>query len=238
MKADPQHVAIIMDGNGRWAQGRGKNRVWGHVKGSEVAQKIVEHCAAKTSIKYLTLYAFSTENWSRPEEEVRFLFKLLEHHINKKQKYMIENGVKLSVIGDLSKLPNSLQSNIRSVVEKTQNNTGLHLSLALNYGGRQDIITTFNTYLEGNTAALDEKTFSKLMSKDGTPEPDLVIRTSGEQRLSNFMLWQTAYSELYFTKTLWPDFTFQDFDDAISYYTKRDRRYGSLEHSSEMARPL
>lgn len=224
----PQHVAIIMDGNGRWAQRRSKNRYWGHVKGSEVAQNIVEHCARKTGITHLTLYAFSTENWSRPEEEVSFLFKLLDHHIKKKQNRMMESNIKLQVIGDLEALPSSLRSSIQSLVGKTKNNSGLVLTLALNYGGRQDLIKVINTYFENHTESLTEQKLDQLMQGQDLPHPDFIIRTSGEQRLSNFMLWQAAYSELYFCDTLWPDFSTNDFDVALNHYQNRERRFGCV----------
>ncbi|MGH1467451.1 MAG: polyprenyl diphosphate synthase [Bdellovibrionales bacterium] len=227
MSKDPKHIAFIMDGNGRWANSRNKNRFWGHLKGSEVAQKIVEHCAQKTSIEFLTLYAFSTENWSRPEEEVHFLFKLLDRHIRKKQGYLISNNVRLKVIGDLKALPADLQESINSIAQETSTNTGLNLVLALNYGGRQELVSAINTHLATNKGPLTEETISKALSSDGIPDPDFIIRTSGEQRLSNFMLWQAAYSELYFTNTLWPDFTSKDLDLALQEYQKRNRRFGT-----------
>jgi len=227
----PKHVAFIMDGNGRWATARNKNRFWGHIKGSEVAQTIVEHCSQNTEVNFLTLYAFSTENWSRPLEEVTFLFKLLERHLKKKSKYLIDNNVRLRVIGRLEQLPEDLQKSIESLVSKTYSNTGLNLTLALNYGGKQDLIDKINRHFQNDQGPIDEQTMDSLMSFDGIPDPDLIIRTSGEQRLSNFMLWQSAYSELYFTKTLWPDFTPDDLDEAISVYQGRDRRFGSVARS-------
>jgi len=228
MTQSPKHVAFIMDGNGRWAEARNKNRFWGHIKGSEVAQTIVEHCSQNTNVDFLTLYAFSTENWSRPLEEVTFLFKLLDRHLKKKSKYLIENNVKLKVIGRLKQLPDDLQKSIECLVNKTQSNTGLNLTLALNYGGKQDLVDKINLHFQNSTAPIDEEKIDALMSDDGMPNPDLIIRTSGEQRLSNFMLWQSAYSELYFTKILWPDFTAQNLDDAIEAYQGRDRRFGSI----------
>ncbi len=226
MSKDPKHIAFIMDGNGRWANSRNKNRFWGHLKGSEVAQKVVEHCAQKTSVEFLTLYAFSTENWSRPQEEVLFLFKLLDRHIRKKQGYLISNNVRLKVIGDLKALPKDLQESIGNIVQKTSTNTGLNLVLALNYGGRQELVSAINKHIKSNNTPLTEGDISKALSSDGIPEPDFIIRTSGEQRLSNFMLWQAAYSELYFTDTLWPDFTSNDLDLALQEYHKRNRRFG------------
>ena len=217
-----------MDGNGRWAQARGKNRFWGHLKGSEVAQSIIEHCALKTNVKFLTLYAFSTENWSRPFDEVSFLFKLLERHLKKKSDYLAANDVRLRVIGNLKQLPESLQQSIGALVKKTSTNKGLNLTLALNYGGRQELLEKVNLHFQNNQGSLDEKSLDKLMLSDGIPEPDYIIRTSGEQRLSNFMLWQAAYSELYFTKTLWPDFKPQDLDLALESFKNRNRRFGCV----------
>jgi len=228
MIQQPQHVAIIMDGNGRWAQSKHKNRFWGHIKGSEVAQDIVEHCAQNTSVKFLTLYAFSTENWSRPVEEVNFLFKLLERHLKKKSKYLVNNNVKLRVIGRIEQLPEELQNSINNLVDKTQYNSGLNLTLALNYGGKQELVDKINQYFLKNSAPIDEQKIDDLLSSDGHPNPDLIIRTSGEQRLSNFMLWQSAYAELYFTKVLWPEFTPKDFEDALDIYQNRERRFGLI----------
>lgn len=227
----PKHVALIMDGNGRWANAKRKNRFWGHLKGSEVAQSIVEHCSQKTDVEFLTLYAFSTENWSRPQEEVNFLFKLLERHLRKKQTYLISNNVKLKVIGDLSALPGDLQSSITDLTAKTSENTGLNLVLALNYGGRQELVSKINKHFSENKKPLTEKLVCDLMSSSNEiPEPDLIVRTSGEQRLSNFMLWQSAYSELYFTDVLWPDFTPKDLDLALNNYSLRNRRFGKAEN--------
>lgn len=228
MRLTPKHVALIMDGNGRWAKTRNKNRFWGHLKGSEVAQNIVEHCGRNTSVKFLTLYAFSTENWSRPKEEVAFLFKLLDRHIKKQQDYLVSQNVRLRVMGDLKALPEDLQKSIQSVTKKTSLNTGLNLTLAINYGGRQELLASINKHFKNSSEPLTETSLCKALASDGMPEPDLIIRTSGEQRLSNFMLWQSAYSELYFTKTLWPDFKPSDFDLALDDYGLRTRRFGSV----------
>jgi undecaprenyl diphosphate synthase len=217
-----------MDGNGRWAEARNKNRFWGHLKGSEVAQSIVEYSALNTDIKFLTLYAFSTENWSRPFDEVSFLFKLLERHLKKKSDYLAANNVKLRVIGNLKQLPGSLQESIESLINKTKGNSGLNLTLALNYGGRQELLEKINAHFENDSTPLDEKSLDSLMLSDGIPAPDYIIRTSGEQRLSNFMLWQAAYSELYFTKTLWPDFKPSDLDHALESFKNRERRFGCV----------
>lgn len=228
MIKSPKHIALIMDGNGRWAEARNKNRFWGHIKGSEVAQTIVEHCSKSTGVDFLTLYAFSTENWSRPIEEVNFLFRLLDRHLKKKSLYLVKNNVKLRVIGRLEQLPLELQNSIETLVEKTKFNSGLNLTLALNYGGRQELVDKINLHFSKNTGPIDEAQIDRMLAEGGNTNPDLIIRTSGEQRLSNFMLWQSAYSELYFTKTLWPDFTPKDLDEAILIYSGRERRFGSV----------
>lgn len=233
----PKHVGIIMDGNGRWAQKQGKNRFWGHLKGSEVAQKIVEHCALKTSIKYLTLYAFSTENWSRPREEVDFLFQLLRRHLAQKGNLLLENNVKLKVIGDLNPLPAPLVNEIESLVEKSKDCSGLNLVLGLNYGGRQELVRAANSLIRNhNNVDISEEEFSQALFTKDLPDVDLVIRTSGEKRISNFLLWQIAYSEFYFSDTLWPDFSTQELDDALIEFNRRDRRFGTTheENSSRV----
>lgn len=232
MSESLKHLALIMDGNGRWAQARGQNRFWGHKKGADVAQEIVEKTVQQTNIKHLTLYAFSTENWSRPREEVDFLFKLLDNHLEKKSKTLIENNIILKTIGDLTPLPHSLCQRIESIKEKTKDNTGLTLTLGLNYGGKQEIISTINTFIEKNPGhKVTQETFEKLISPDPFSNPDLIIRTSGEMRLSNFMIWQSAYSELYFTDTLWPDFTFTELQSVINQFSSRSRRFGALSPS-------
>ncbi len=238
MTTTPKHVAFIMDGNGRWAISRNKHRFLGHIKGSKTAQQIVEYCAHKTSIKFLTLYAFSTENWSRSKEEVNFLFKLLDRHIKKKQGYLISNNVCLRVIGDLNPLPLKLKKNILNIVQKTSTNTGLNLVLALNYGGRQELISAINVHIKNSFVPITEVSLCKILFADGIPEPDYIIRTSGEQRLSNFMLWQSAYAELYFTKTLWPDFRPQDLELALQEYQKRNRRFGTAVEFSKLGAQL
>ncbi len=237
----PSHLALIMDGNGRWAQARGKSRLLGHKKGAEVAQDIVEGCIQKSGVKYLTLYAFSTENWSRPKEEIDFLFKLLDSHFDKKSKSLIENNIILKTIGDLKPLPYSLQKRIESIKKDSFNNTGLVLTLGLNYGGRQEIVEAVNGFTANNPGkTITEKELSKSLNTNNLPAPDLIIRTSGEMRLSNFMTWQSAYSELYFTKTLWPDFTYDELELAFDDFSKRQRRFGSvkdLEFSHELTTP-
>lgn len=231
----PKHLAVIMDGNGRWAEKRGRSRFWGHIKGTEVAQSIIEYCAKETKVEFLTLYAFSTENWSRPEEEVSFLFKLLERHLLKKRKKLIESNVQLKTIGDLEPLPNGLKEQIDSLSKETKENTGLNLTLALNYGGRQEIINSMNSLIKEAKDLSNETQFSeidisrKILSMGGgLPDPDLIIRTSGEKRISNFLLWQSAYSEFYFSDTLWPDFKTDDLEKAFLNFSNRERRFGGL----------
>ena len=227
-----KHLALIMDGNGRWAQARGQNRFWGHKKGADTAQEIVEKTIQHTNIKYLTLYAFSTENWSRPKEEVDFLFKLLDSHLEKKSRSLIENNVILKTIGDLKPLPHSLCKRIESIKEKTKNNTGLVLTLGLNYGGKQEIINTINHFIkESPGKSINQDEFDELINSSKVPDPDLIIRTSGEMRLSNFMIWQSAYSELFFTNTLWPDFTFEELQSVLNQFSTRSRRFGALDSS-------
>ncbi len=235
----PKHLAIIMDGNGRWAQQKGRNRFWGHIKGTDVAQEIIEFCAKKEDIKYLTLYAFSTENWTRPQEEINFLFKLLERHLVKKRQRLIDSNVKLHTIGDLNPLPNGLKLQIDNLSKETQKNSGLTLTLALNYGGRQEIVQTVNKLIlkakssSSSDFKVSESDISKGLLTSHLPDPDLILRTSGEQRTSNFLLWQSAYSEFYFSKTLWPDFTTTDLEDAFLDFTNRDRRFGGLANTKE-----
>ena len=229
MSDQPRHLALIMDGNGRWAQARGKNRFFGHKKGAEVAQNIVEHCIRNTNIKYLTLYAFSTENWARPREEINFLFHILNVHLEKKSQILIDNNVVLKTIGDLTPLPHSLKQRIKKMKLATQSNTGLVLTLGLNYGGRQEVIEATNRFIQENPGKpISEDLMSFYLKTDELPHPDFIIRTSGEMRLSNFMVWQAAYTELYFTDTLWPDFKFQELQKALNHFAQRQRRFGSV----------
>lgn len=223
----PTHVAVIMDGNGRWAQKRGLPRVEGHRRGALKAEKFVEW-AAEFGIKYVTFYTFSTENWKRPREEVEYLFSLLLKLLRQKLKKMIEQGVRLRFAGAIEELPKEIANFCRECEEKTQHNDKIHAILALNYGGRREIIDAFNKAIENGLTRLDEKQFRNWLYLPDVPDPDLVIRTSGEMRISNFLLWQIAYSELYFTEVLWPDFTKQDFIKALEDYERRQRRFGGL----------
>ena len=227
----PGHIAIIMDGNGRWAKQRGKPRVIGHRRGVETVREVIR-CCSKYQIDYLTLFAFSSENWRRPEKEVSLLMELfistLENEIHK----MHENGVRLQVIGDVSKFSSRLQKAIKSAQALTQNNNKLVLSIAANYGGRWDIVNSVQQLVSDVQAGrvspheIDEVVFSKHLSTAQFPEPDLFIRTGGEYRISNFLLWQLAYTELYFTDVYWPDFDESQFKNALNAYASRQRRYG------------
>ncbi len=221
------HVAIIMDGNGRWAQRRGLPRIEGHRRGALKAEKVVEW-AAELSIKYVTFYTFSTENWKRPREEIEYLFSLLVKLLRQKLKKMIEEGVRIRFAGVIEELPKEVANFCRECEEKTRHNDKIHAILALNYGGRREIVDAFNRAIENGVMRLDETQFRNWLYLPDVPDPDLVIRTSGEMRISNFLLWQIAYSELYFTRVLWPDFTKQDFLRAIEDYERRQRRFGGL----------
>ncbi len=223
----PVHVAIIMDGNGRWAQKRGLPRVEGHRRGALKVEKVVEW-AAQEGIKYLSLYAFSTENWKRPKEEVGFLFSLFANMLSKKLDRIMEQGVRLRFSGRLDKLPEQIYQLCLDCEEKTKNNMTIQVIIALNYGGRAELIDAFNKAIKHGVKELDESTLRSFLYIPDVPDPDLVIRTSGEERLSNFLIWQTAYSELYFTKVLWPDFSREDFKKALENYEKRERKFGGL----------
>ena len=221
------HLAIIMDGNGRWAKGRGLPRLKGHEAGAQAARRIVE-AAKQRKIGYLTLYAFSSENWKRPRDEVEGLFGLLEGFIDREVDRLVESGVCLHTIGDLSKFPPKLSRKVAETVEKTGGNSELHLSVALNYGGRDEIIRAIRRAAEAGTAPehLDEAAFSRCLDTSFMPDPDLLIRTGGERRISNFLLWQLAYTEIYFSDILWPDFDEKALDTAISWFKTRQRRFG------------
>jgi undecaprenyl diphosphate synthase len=229
----PAHVAIIMDGNGRWAKSRGLPRVAGHKKGAETARAIVE-CAAKLGVSYLTLYAFSSENWNRPEEEVSELMQLLRYYLGSEIKNLHQQGAKLRVIGNIADLPADIQNQIEQAEQLTASNSKIHINVALSYGGRQEIINAVrllaNKAIKGEISLdeISEKNFERNLYTYGIPDPDLLIRTGGEQRISNFLLWQMAYTELYFTDILWPDFTSNDFKAALDEYQGRERRYGNV----------
>tara|TARA_B100001758_G_scaffold247951_1_gene268974 strand:+ start:8358 stop:9080 length:723 start_codon:yes stop_codon:yes gene_type:complete len=223
----PKHIAITMDGNGRWAKSKGKARMFGHNHAIEAVRDTVE-AAAEIGIKFLTLYAFSTENWRRPKAEVNALMTLLVSAINKETKTLIKNNIKLITIGDTNSLPSKAKKELLSAIERTKNNTRMTLILALSYSGRWDIVNaTKKILLENiNASTINEDLFGQYLTTNNVPDPELLIRTSGEYRISNFLLWQIAYSELFFTETLWPDFRRNHLEDAILDYQKRERRFG------------
>ncbi len=223
----PKHVAIIMDGNGRWAKKRGLPRTYGHKVGTENVRKIVKYCS-KIGVEYLTVYAFSTENFKRPKDEVSALMKLLVQYFKKETAELRENGVRLNVIGDISEFSEIVQEAIRDGIEKTKDCKKLVFSIALAYGARAEMVNAVKRILADNVSEINEETISKYLYTFDLPDPDLIIRTSGEQRLSNFLLYQAAYSEFYFTDVLWPDFDEKEFDKAISEFSKRNRRYGGV----------
>ena len=227
----PQHIAIIMDGNGRWAKKQGKLRIRGHEAGAKAVRKTVES-VAKLGIKHLTLYAFSTENWRRPKTEVTTLMGLLVRSLRKELERMTENNIRLGAIGSLEQLPKKVQRELNEVIVKTQDNTGTHLTLALSYGAREEIkqaVVEISQKVKNNIIpieSIDETIINKHLYTQNLPDVDLLIRTSGEVRISNFLLWQIAYAELYFTDELWPEFNEQSLHKAILSYQKRERRFG------------
>lgn len=233
MNKIPQHIAIIMDGNGRWAKKRKLPRSVGHKAGVETIRKIVKE-SKRLGIKYLTLYAFSTENWKRPKEEVGALMQLLVAYLKKEVEELHKNGVKIKVLGDVSKFPEECEIELNKAMEKTKNNTDINLNLALNYGGRDEIVRAMSLIvedLENNKIKKEdicEGLISNYIYTKGMPDPDLIIRPSGEQRLSNFLLWQCAYSEFWYSDIAWPDFKEEDLQKAILDYQNRDRRFGGV----------
>ncbi len=230
MNSLPKHVAIIMDGNGRWAQRAGLPRIAGHRRGVETVRAVTELCSGY-GIRVLTLYAFSDENWGRPRDEVGFLMDLLGTFLKAEIKTMRENGIRFRTIGRIERLPASVQTWIKRAVSETAGNTGMVLNLALSYGGRGEILEALRRMRAENsaTAEVTEETFSSFLDTAELPDPDLIIRTSGEKRISNFLLWQAAYAELYFTDTLWPDFEERDLLAALLDYQGRQRRFGLTE---------
>lgn len=222
----PSHVAIIMDGNRRWAKKRKLPVIYGHKKGVDTVYRIVK-AAKELGIKYLTLYAFSTENWNRSKNEVKALMFLLKKVIKEYKEELYRNDIQLKVSGRLSELDDALVKEINDAVQYLKNGKAMILNIALNYGGRIEIIDAINSILKEGLKKVDEKTFSKYLYTYPLPDPDLIIRTSGEMRLSNFLIWQSAYSEFYVTETLWPDFSKEDFIKALVEYSKRERRIGT-----------
>ena len=235
----PRHIAVIMDGNGRWAQRRHLPRIAGHRAGVESARTIIETCA-RLNIPALTLYAFSMENWRRPKAEIDFLMRLLRQYLRKELPVIHRNNIRLQIIGRTEQLPEEVQADVAKGVALTAHNSGMVLTVALNYGGRAELVDAFNAILDrlrkkasnGNGALanfrVDEETIAENLYTAGLPDPDLLIRTSGELRISNFLLWQIAYAEIYVTDTLWPDFRRAELYAALADYQKRERRYGGL----------
>ncbi|HEU0210485.1 MAG TPA: isoprenyl transferase [Candidatus Udaeobacter sp.] len=233
-KTVPQHIAIIMDGNGRWAKSRGLPRIKGHEAGAQAVRECVEGCG-ELKVEYLTLYAFSAENWQRPKTEVMALMRLLEKFLTDKTAELVDKNVRLQAIGRLTDLPQTAQERLHKTIEQTAGNTGLTLILALSYGARLEIIDGIKSLIRAvelghiDSAMIDVEMFSKHLYTRYYPDPDLLIRTSGEMRLSNFLLWQTSYTEMYVTSKLWPDFKKQDLFAAVEEFGRRQRRYGGVE---------
>jgi undecaprenyl diphosphate synthase len=229
----PRHIAIIMDGNGRWAKERGLSRVKGHEEGAESVRAILRACG-EIGVEYLTLYAFSTENWKRPKTEIAALMKLLERFLKKETPELMEQNVRLQAIGRITDLPASCQRELHRAIETTARNTGVTLVLALSYGGREEIVDAVKSVVDAvrngriDEAMVNTETFGKHLYTRYYPDPDLLIRTSGEMRISNFLLWQLSYTEMYVTPVLWPDFRREELLKAIAEYTRRDRRYGGI----------
>jgi undecaprenyl diphosphate synthase len=229
----PKHIAIIMDGNGRWAKQKGKNRLFGHKNGTKSVRQVIEG-SIEAGIQYLTLYAFSNENWKRPSKEIEGLMNLLISSIESELEELHKNGVKLNIIGDMSRLSDKVQKKVNMAVEKTKNNNKLHLNIALSYSGRWEIVKAVKNIASDVKAKsigvndIDETLFSNYLETAGMPDPELLIRTSGEQRISNYLLFQLAYAEFYFTPILWPDFSKENLYEAIFVYQNRERRFGRI----------
>ena len=227
----PRHVAIIMDGNGRWAAARGKNRLYGHRRGKTSVREVVD-TGLELGIEYLTLFAFSTENWERPAREVDALMRLLRGYLKTELARLMRHGIRVKAIGNLRRLPPDVLAELRSVEKRTATNTGMTVQLALSYGGREDILTAVRRLArqvcdgELRPERIDEERFAAALMTAGVPDPDLLIRTSGEMRISNFLLWDLAYTEIYVTETLWPDFRRDEFLAAMEHYKDRNRRFG------------
>ena len=231
----PQHIGIIMDGNGRWARKLGKPRSFGHREGLEAAKRITK-AASEIGIKYITLYVFSTENWKRTETEVSFLMQLLKYHLKKEFDFYRDNQTRVLHSGDITALPEAVQSEIKSVIRDTSGFKGLTVNLAINYGGRDEIIRAANKWLKKNRSSetlLTENDLVSYMDQPDVPDPDLIIRTAGEKRLSNFLLWGSAYSEFYFSDKFWPEWTKADLEEAVDSYMKRNRKFGAVPDTQE-----
>ena len=221
----PRHIAIIMDGNGRWAQKQGVKRILGHQNAVKAVREATEGCA-ELEVNYLTLFAFSTENWERPKKEVEGLMTLLVNTIKSELPTLVENNIKLSSIGDVENLPSKTRKSLMEAIDITSDHSGMELILALNYSGKWDILNAIHSIIESGEREVTELDFVQRLSTSAIPDPELLIRTSGEMRISNFLLWQLAYTELYFTDVLWPDFRKEHLHAAIGSYQKRERRFG------------
>ncbi len=221
----PKHIAVIMDGNGRWAKGKGVKRIFGHQNAIKAVREVTEGCA-ELGVEHLTLYAFSTENWDRPKLEVDGLMTLLVNTIKDELPTLVENNIRLSSIGSRGELPAKARKSLEEAIEITQDHDGMELILALNYSGRWDLINAVKSIVKSGEEKIDAEIISEHLSTKGIPDPELLIRTSGEMRISNFLLWQLAYTELYFTEVLWPDFRKEHLYDAIVSYQRRERRFG------------
>ena len=223
----PEHVAIIMDGNGRWAKRRGLPRVFGHREGAKRVEEVIEF-ARDVGIKWLTVFAFSTENWGRPKEEVEAIMSLLVEYINKKVPELIKRDIRLRFMGRIHELPEMIRKSVEEGEEATKECNSMNFVVALNYSGKAEIIDAVNKAIKSGKQNITEEDFRQFLYIPEMPEPDLLIRTSGEERISNFMLWQTAYTEFYFTETLWPDFDSEEFLKALYEYQSRERRFGKV----------
>ena len=221
------HLAIIMDGNGRWAKQKNQPRAFGHQNGAQTAKKIINECVKK-EVPYLTLYTFSKENWSRPKEEIDTLMILLSSMLKKEAGNMYRNNIRFNVVGRIEDLPEKTRDWVLSTIEKTKNNTGLVLTLALSYGGRQEIIDAFNSLIKSNVKIINEEILKNHLYCPELPDPDMIIRTGGEYRLSNFLLWQSAYAEIYISNKNWPDFNENDLKKVFNEYENRNRTFGKL----------
>jgi undecaprenyl diphosphate synthase len=221
------HLAIIMDGNGRWAKQKNQPRIFGHQTGAETAKKIINDCVKK-EIPHLTLYTFSKENWSRPKEEIDALMVLLSTMLQKETENMLRNNIRFNIVGKIEDLPEKTRDWVLSTIEKTKNNSGLILTLALSYGGRQEIIDAFNSLIKTDVKTINEEILKNHLYCPELPDPDMIIRTGGEYRLSNFLLWQSAYTEIYVCDKNWPDFDVKELEKALEEYEKRNRTFGKV----------
>ncbi|MEQ1666539.1 MAG: polyprenyl diphosphate synthase [Bdellovibrionales bacterium] len=239
----PHHIAIIMDGNGLWAELKKHSRIFGHAKGAKVSKIVIEECV-RLKVPFLTLFAFSNENWQRPNYEIHFLMRLLKRYLQRERENLMRQNIRFLCIGEITRLPSAARDEVYKTIEATKNNTGLNLVFALSYGGRQEILGAVKALCEKAARGeilpeqIDEHLFRQHMESADIPDPDLIIRTSGETRISNFFLWESAYSEIHFTQTLWPDFTVKDLLSAIALYSLHERRFGKTSEQVRKARTI